>query len=147
VYPRCSRGPGQVVSWANVVTPKTGDALKAMLGDLATFASGGLNEDEVARTRSQARGELVGVYESVEGIAGHLAADASLGLPPDWEAQASQKRDAATKGDLDALAKRFYDPANAIVVVVGPRVRVQPLIDGTGLGAPELRDAEGNLAK
>jgi len=143
-----SRGPGQVVSWANVVTPKTGDALKAMLADLSEFASGGLTEDEVERTRSQARSELVGVYESVEGISAHLAANASLGLPPDWEAQASQRRDSATKADLDPLARAFYDPAHAIVVVVGPRARVQPLLEGVGVaGAPEMRDAEGNLVK
>jgi predicted Zn-dependent peptidase len=142
-----SRGTGQVVSWANVVTPKTGDALKAMLGDLATFAAGGLEGEEIERTRSQARGELVSVYESAEGIAGHLAADASLGLPPDWEAQASQKRDAAQKTELDALAKRFYDPADAIVVVVGPMAKVQPLIDAVGLPPPEIRDAQGNVVK
>lgn len=142
-----SRGPGQVVSWANVVTDRTGDALKAMLADLGTFASGGLSEDEVERTRWQARGELVGVYESVEGIAGHLAADASLGLPPDWEAQASQKRDAAGKSELDALARQFYDPTEAIIVVVGPRARIQPMIEATGLPAPEFRDAEGNVLK
>lgn len=142
-----SRGPGQLVSWANVVTDKTGDALTAMLADLAKFASGGLSEDEVARTRSQARGELVSVYESVEGIAGHLAADASLGLPPDWQAQASQKRDAATKPELDALAKQFYDPGDAIIVVVGPRARIQPMIDTLGLPAPEIRDADGNVIK
>jgi predicted Zn-dependent peptidase len=142
-----SRGTGQVVSWANVVTAKTGDALKAMLGDLSSFAAGGMNEEEVGRTRSQARGELVSVYESVEGIAGHLAADASLGLPPDWEAQASQKRDAAQKPELDALAKRFYDPAEAIVVVVGPLAKVQPMINAIGLPAPEIRDAQGNVVK
>ncbi|HXX66606.1 MAG TPA: pitrilysin family protein [Polyangiaceae bacterium] len=142
-----SRGPGQVVSWANVVTDKTGDALKAMLADLGTFASGGLNEDEVERTRWQARGELVGVYESVEAIAGHLAANASLGLPPDWEAQATQKRDAAGKPELDALARQFYDPTDAIIVVVGPRSRIQPMIETAGLPAAEIRDAEGNVVK
>ncbi len=140
-----SRGPGQVVSWANVVTDKTGDALAAMLGDLSKFAEGGLTDDEVQRTRSQARGELVSVYESVEGIAGHLAADASLGLPPDYEASASKARDAAEKPELDALAARFYDPKDAIVVVVGPRARVQPMIDKLGMPAPELRDAQGNV--
>lgn len=142
-----SRGPGQLVSWANVVTDKTGDALKAMLADLTTFASGGLSEDEVERTRSQARGELVGVYESVEGIAGHLGADASLGLPPDWQAQASQKRDAAAKPELDALAKQFYDPSDAIIVVVGPRGRIQPMIEAIGLPPPEIRDADGTVVK
>jgi zinc protease len=142
-----SRGPGQVVSWANVVTDKTGEALKAMLADLDTFASGGLTDDEAARTRSQARGELVSVYESVEGIAGHVAADASLGLPADWQARSSRMRDSATKADLDALAKQFYAPDGGIIVVVGPRKRVQPLIDPLGLPTPEVRDAEGNPVK
>jgi zinc protease len=142
-----SRGPGLVVSVANVVTDKTGDALGAMLEDLKQFANGGLTDDEVSRTRSQARGELVGAYESVEAIAGRLAADQSLGLPPDWEAKASDKRDRAQKPGLDALAKQFYEPADAILVVVGPRQRVEPLLDKLGLPAAEIRDAVGALVK
>ncbi len=142
-----SRGAGQVVAWANVVTDKTGDALAAMIDDLHKFAEGGLTEDEVNRTRSQARGELVSVYQSNEGIAGHLAADASLGLPADWQAKSSERRESAQKAELDALAKKFYDPSSAILVVVGPRTRVQPMIDKLGLPPPEVRDAEGNVAK
>ncbi|HEX4446420.1 MAG TPA: pitrilysin family protein [Polyangiaceae bacterium] len=140
-----SRGPGQVVAWANVVTDKTGDAMAAMLADLKKFADGGLTGDEVDRTRSQSRGELVSVYQSNEGIAGHLAADASLGLPADWEARSSEKREGAQKADLDALAKQFFDPTDAILVVVGPRAKVQPQIDKLGLPPPEVRDAQGNL--
>jgi predicted Zn-dependent peptidase len=142
-----SRGPGQVVSWANVVTDKTGDALAAMLDDLRKFASGGLTPDEVLRTRSQARADLVDVYESVEAMAGHLGADASLGLGPDYEAKAAKVRDEADKPLLDRLAKQFYDPDGAVLVVVGPRARVQPQIDPLGLPAPEIRDAEGNVVK
>jgi zinc protease len=142
-----SRGPGQLVAWANVVTDKTGDALQAMLADLQKFAEGGLTQDEVERTRSQARGELVSAYQSVEGIAGHLSADASLDLPPDWEATSSAKREGAEKPELDALARQFYDPTDAIIVVVGPRARVQPQIDKLGLPPPEMRDAEGNVTK
>ncbi len=142
-----SRGPGQVVAWANVVTDKTGDALAAMLADLQKFANDGLTVDEVDRTRSQARGELVSVYQSNEGIAGHLAADASLGLPPDWQATSSAKREAAQKPELDALAKQFFDPTDAIIVVVGPRARVQPMIEKLGLPPAEIRDAEGNVTK
>jgi predicted Zn-dependent peptidase len=139
-----TRGPGQLVAWANVVTDKTGDALAAMLADLRKFADQGLTEDEVARTRSQARGELVSVYQSVEGVAGHLAADAALGLGPDYQAKAAQTRDDAQKAQLDSLAK-LYAPEDAIVVVVGPRGRVQPLIDKLGFPPPEMRDAEGNV--
>jgi predicted Zn-dependent peptidase len=140
-----SRGPGQVVAWANVVTDKTGDAMAAMLDDLKKFAEGGLTPDEVERTRSQARGELVSIYQSNEGIAGHLAANASLGLPPDWAAKSSEMREKAQKADLDALAKQYYDPTDAILVVVGPRAKVQPQIDKLGLPPPEMRDGQGNV--
>jgi zinc protease len=142
-----SRGAGQVVSWANVVTDKTGDALAAMLADLHKFADGGLTDDEVERTRSQARGDLVNTYETVEAIAGHLAADASLGLAADNQSKASQARDAADKGLLDRLAKQYYDPTDAILVVVGPRARLKPMLDKLGLPAPEIRDAEGLVVK
>jgi zinc protease len=142
-----SRGPGQLVSWANVVTDKTGEALGALVDDLAAFAKTGMTNDEVQRTRSQARGELVGAYESVESIAGHLAMDASLGLGPDWAAKYSAKRDLADKAQLDALANRFYDPTNAVLVVVGPSSKVSPMIEKLGLPKPELRDAEGNRLK
>jgi predicted Zn-dependent peptidase len=139
-----TRGPGQIVAWANVVTDKTGDALAAMLADLRKYADGGLTDDEGARTRSQAREELVGVYQSVEGIASHLAADAALGLGPDHEAKAAQARDEAQKVQLDALAK-LYSPEEGIVVVVGPRARVQPMIDKLGFPPPEMRDAQGTI--
>jgi predicted Zn-dependent peptidase len=138
-----SRGVGQMVSWANVVTNKTGEAMKAMLADLSAFADQGMTEEEVDRTRSQARGELVATYQSDEGIAAHLAADASLGLPPDWSSRAAKLRDDAPKATLDALAKEFYDPRSAIVVVVGPRASVGPMLVDAGLPTPEMRDADG----
>jgi predicted Zn-dependent peptidase len=139
-----SRGTGQIVAWANVVTDKTGDALAAMLADLRKFADGGLTDDELERTRSQARADLVGVYESVESVAGHLAANAALGLGADYEAKAALARDEAPKTELDAQAK-LYAPDDGIVVVVGPRPRVQPMIDKLGFPAPEMRDADGNV--
>jgi predicted Zn-dependent peptidase len=142
-----SRGPGVVVASANVATDKTGEALAAMLADLRRFATGGLTDDEVNRTRSQARAALVSAYESVESVSGLLAADASLGLGPDYEAQASRARDDAPRTLLDALARRYFSPDGAVLLVVGPRARVQPQLDKAGLPAPEMRDAQGNVIR
>jgi predicted Zn-dependent peptidase len=142
-----SRGPGQVVAWASVVTEKTGEALGAMLGDLHQFASGGLSDDEIARSRSQGRAALVGSYETVQGIASKLGGDAGLGLGPDFEARASRARDEAQRPQLDALAKRFYAPEDAILVVVGPRARIQPMLDKLGLPPAEVRDADGEVVR
>ena len=65
------------------------------------------------------------------------------GLPADWAARSARLRDEATKPALDALAKEFYDPAGAIVVVVGPSATLLPMLADVGLPAPEMRDAEG----
>jgi len=140
-----SRGPGQVVAWADVVTNKTGEALDAMLSDLRQFAASGLTDDEVERTRSQSRADLVSAYETVEGIAGRLAGDAGLGLGADFEAKASEARDAAQKADLDALARQYFAPEDAVLVVVGPRATVEPMLEKLGLPAPQIRDAAGNV--
>ena len=142
-----SRGPGQVVVWANVATDKTGDALSAMLADLRKFAAEGMTDDEIDRARAQAREELVGVYESVDGIAGHLAADAALGLEPDYEAKAALVRQQAQRPQLDLLASRFYAPDPSLVVVVGPRSRIEAMVDKFGWPAPEIRDAVGAVVR
>ena len=136
-----------IITGAAVRTDATGDALGAMLADLKTFADGGLTDDEVAKSRSQARGELVSTYESLEHMAGQLAGNASLGLPPEWEVKSSQRLEAATKDDLGRLAKQYFAPDGAIIVVVGPRARVQTQLDKLGLPAPEIRDATGNILK
>jgi predicted Zn-dependent peptidase len=140
-----SRGIGQVISYASVVTEKTGDALVAMVTDLKKFASDGMSDVEVDRTRSQARQDLVSTYESVESVARRLATNASLGLPRDADSERSRACDAAGKADLDRLAARLYNPADGLILVVGPREKVAPLLVASGLPTPELRDAEGNV--
>ena len=138
-----SRGPGLVLSSADVVTDKTGEAVDAMMGDLRKFADGGLTDAEVDKTRSEARADLVSAYEMVERISGHLASDASLGLPADYEATLAKARDAAPKADLDAVAKRLYSPDGAMLVMVGPKAKLQAVIETLHLPPPSIRDEEG----
>ncbi len=140
-----TRGVGQIVAWAGVFTDKTGEALKALLDDIDDLAKKGLTLDEIEKTRWQARAEMVEAYESVGSAAGRLAQAASLGLGPDYDARASVARDVATGPDLNKLAAKYFDPREAIVVVVGPRAKIEAAITAAGLPAPQLRDADGNV--
>jgi zinc protease len=142
-----SRGAGMVTATAAVHTEKTGDALKAMLADLDAFAKDGLTADEMHKTRSQARGELVQVFETLQGAVARLALDASLGLPPDYERTASERRDSATREDLARLAASYFSSREAVIVIVGPRAQIESAISAAGLPAPEIRDADGNVRK
>jgi predicted Zn-dependent peptidase len=140
-----SRGVGMAIASAGVFTPKTGDAIKAMLADMAAYAKTGPTDAEAERSRSQARSEAVEEYESVHAIAGVLAANAALGLAPDFEGDELKRRDAATRDDLARLAATYLDPAHSIVVIVGPRGVAAQAAKDSGLPAPEARDSDGNV--
>ncbi len=139
-----SRGVGEIVASSSVVTDKSGDALKAMIADMKTFADKGFTGDEVAKTQSQTRADLVGDYEEVEKVASLLASDAAMALGPDYEAKASLARDHMKKADLDNLAKLYFQPADDVVILVGPKDVLLPAIQSAGLPPPELCDADGN---
>jgi predicted Zn-dependent peptidase len=142
-----TRGVGAFVATAAVITEKTTDALKAMLGDVDIFARNGLTDAEVEKTRSQSRAELVETFEGVDRVAAQLALDASLGLGPDFQQTSALRKSQATKPDLDAAVASHLDAKNALVVVVGPRAKLEAPLRALGYTDIQLRDAEGNLPK
>ncbi len=140
-----TRGPGAFVASASVFTDKTGPALTALLGDVDAYARNGLTDAEVDKTRSQSRAELVETFEGVDRVAAQLAMDASIGLGPDYERSTATRKDAASKAELDAVARATFDPKAAIVVVVGPRATLEPSLHALGYVDIQFRDAEGAL--
>ena len=139
-----NKGTGIFSAQAAVHTEHTGDALKAMLADVEAIAREGLTDEEVEKTRLIARGELVESFESVEPAARRLARNAGVGLPPDHEAKASAALDRATKDDLRKLAASHVDPARSIIVIVGPRAKIQPQLEAIGIKALESSGPEGD---
>jgi zinc protease len=129
---------------AAVHTEHTGEALKAMLADIEALAREGLTDEEVEKTRLIARGELVDAFESVDAAARRLARNAGVGLPADHEAKAATALDRATKDDLRKLAAAHVDPKNAIIVIVGPRAKIQPQLEKLGITSVETSGPEGD---
>jgi predicted Zn-dependent peptidase len=134
---------GYFVAQAAVQTAHTGDALKAMLADVEAYAKEGPTDDEVAKTRLLARADLVEAYETVDAAAHRMARYAGVALPADQDATASGKMYAATKTDLAALAKKYLEPTNALVVIVGPRAKIAPQLEGIGIKNLDTTGPEG----
>ncbi|AKV02096.1 zinc protease [Labilithrix luteola] len=139
-----TRRPGMFAAEAAVHTEHTGEALKAMLVDIEELAKGGLTKEEVEKTRLLARGELVESFEAVEAAARRLARNAGVGLGPDHEAKASALLYGATKADLDKLAAEHIDVKNGIVVIVGPRAKLEPQLKAIGITKIEASGPEGD---
>jgi predicted Zn-dependent peptidase len=138
-----TRGKGIFTAQAAVHTEHTGDALKAMIKDLEALAASGLTEEEVEKTRLIARSELVESFESVEAAARRLARNAGVGLPPDHEPRNSLATDRATPEALKMAAAAHVDPSNAVIVIVGPRTKIQPQLEAIGIKAIETSGPEG----
>jgi predicted Zn-dependent peptidase len=139
-----NRGRGLFSAQAAVQTEHTGDALKAMLADVEAVAREGLTDEEVEKTRLIARSQLVEAFESVEAAASRLARNAGVGLPADHEAKASAVLDRATKDELRRLAASHVDPRGAIVVIVGPRAKIQPQLEKLGITTLVTSTPEGD---
>ncbi len=138
-----SKGQGMFAAQAAVHTEHTGDALKAMLADIDALAREGLTDEEVEKTRLIARGELVESFEGASAAARRLGRNAGIGLPPDHETKASAALDAATKDDLKQLAARHVDAKDAIIVIVGPRAKIEPQLKALGITTLTASGPEG----
>jgi predicted Zn-dependent peptidase len=128
-----SRAPGMFVAQAAVHTEHTGDALKAMLADIDSLTRDGLTDEEVEKTRLIARGELVEAFEGASSAARRFARNAGAGLLPDHDNRAGLALDAATKEELKRLAAAHVDAKDAIVVIVGPRAKIEPQLSAIGI--------------
>lgn len=133
-----ARGPGMFVAQASVETSKTGEATKALLADVAAYATDGPTSEEAEKTRLVGRAELVEGYEGVASAAARLARMAGIGEAPDYEARAAKLRDGATVEALKKVAREHLDPARAAIVIVGPKDKVLPQIEPLGLGPVEV---------
>lgn len=132
-----SRGAGVFVAQAAVETKKTGEAVKALLEDVAAYAKDGPTDEEAEKTRLVARADLVEAYEGVSATSARLARLAGIGLPAGHEALSAKARDEAPVDKLRALAKAWLDPTEGTVLVVGPKAQVVPALDAVGLKGVE----------
>jgi zinc protease len=138
-----TRMKGSFIASAAVHTEHTGDALKAMIADVEGMAKGGLNDEEVDKTKKLARADLVEAFEGVANATSRLARNAGLGLSPDHEAIKAKLTARADKGMLAKLAASYIDPKDSIIVIVGPRAKIEPQLKAIGITALESTGPEG----
>ena len=135
---------GLFVANAAVVTEHTGEAVKAMLTDIEGMKKGGLTDDEVERTKKLARAELVESFETVTAAAARLARNAGVGQAVDNEATRAKLIARADKAQLSKLAGDYLDLSGAVIVIVGPKAKIEPQLKAVGITATESATAEGD---
>jgi predicted Zn-dependent peptidase len=138
-----TRGVGPFVASSAVFTNVTAPALREMLAEIDKMAASGLTDDEYKKVRARDLTDLIETNETLGSLVGRLSSLGILGLGYEHDAQASQARQAASKAELDALAKRYLDTSKMSIIIVGPKDQVLPQLKTLGMDDPEMWSVEG----
>ena len=131
--------PGPFVAGAAVQTDATAPALVEFMKELEAIREP-IPEEEVALARNFLAMRYPAGFQSVAGIAGRLADVIQYGLPADYFNEYTDRVLAVTREDVERVARRYIDPENVVIVIVGDRSAVEDEVRALGLG--ELRVLE-----
>ena len=138
-------GAGPFLVASAVFAEKTGPAIKEVLSELEALRRDGPTEEELALAKESLRLAMPGRFEGVADVAAAVADLVVYDLPLDEYEKRPQHIDAVTAADVKRIAVDYFSPDAMTIIVVGDPKTVLPQLDALGLGAPEMRDAWGNL--
>ena len=130
---------GAFMAGAAVQTDATGPALHEFMKELRAIREG-VSDAEVERARNYLAMRFPAGFQSVAGIAQELADVVRFGLPADDFNHFTDRVLAVTRQDVERVARKYIDPENLVIVVVGDRARIEEQVRAEELG--EIRFLE-----
>jgi zinc protease len=128
---------GPFTATANVQTDATGPSLVEFMNELRAIREG-VREDEVALARNFLASRFPGGFESVSDIAGQLGDIVMYDLPHDYFNHYVDRVLEVTRADVERVARRYIDPDNIAIVVVGDRNAIEEQIRRLDLGPLQI---------
>jgi predicted Zn-dependent peptidase len=136
------RGPSAIIAQADVFTKDTAPALAEFMKELDGIRSP-VSDEELGKAKALERQSLVQQMQSAFFLAAILGNLVETGLPADTYRKLDAELAKLSIPDLQRAAEKYIHPKYATIVVVGDLTKIRPAIEKLGLGAIELRDAEG----
>jgi zinc protease len=90
---------------------------------------------------------LPGLFETSNQVVSSFTSVYVYDLGLDYFTKYAQQVGAVTSEAVHDVARRYLVPGKMIVVAVGDRGKIGPQLGKLGLGATEIRDADGNVKK
>lgn len=138
-------GAGPFSAGGAIFADKTSPAIGELFKEIGRITSSEVTTDELADAKEHIKLALPGRFETVGEVTDALEELAVYDLPLDEYATLSKRVDAVTAADVKKAAVAHLHPSTLRVVVVGDRKKLETGLEELKLGAPELRDAFGDL--
>ncbi|GAB3427586.1 insulinase family protein [Massilia solisilvae] len=140
---RYDRTPGPFSIAGSVRTDVTGPSVSEIFKEVARMRDEPMAGTELAGARNSQILSLPVQFETNESIGASLADLFVFGLPADYYQQLPARYAAVTAQQAQQAARKYLVPEKMVVVAVGDRAKIAPQLDALKLGAPELRDSDG----
>jgi zinc protease len=124
----------------------TDSALTEVINEIRQYAYSGIKADEINFMRSSIGQSDARNYETGTQKAAFIGRMLEYNLPADYVTRQNQIRNAITKKEIDAIAKKYLDIDKMNIVLVGDKKKILPDLQKFGYEIVEL-DAEGNVMK
>jgi zinc protease len=124
---------GPFFATAAVQTAMTAPALTEFMNELRAIREP-IPDAEIALARNFLAARFAGGFESVAGIAARLGDLVLYDLPLDYYNGYVDRIRAVTRADVERVARRYIDPDNVAVIVVGDRAVIEEPIRRLELG-------------
>jgi zinc protease len=134
-YARKERGPFFIRTHTKNET--TLETLRLLLKELERVRDEGVSQEELEAARAYQTGSFPLGLETPAQIASHLLEQELYGLPEDYLETYLKQLGAVTLEEVNQLAKRFFNPDNMVIVLVGKASEILPQV--MSLGEVELR--------
>jgi zinc protease len=119
--------------------------VREVFAQLKRVTTSPIAADELKRARGSLTQSLPGLFETNEATAGAFADLFAYDLPLDYYLGLPLQFDAVTVPALEALARRYLDPAGVVLVVVGDGKKLERALLPLGLGPIEVWPIAGTL--
>ena len=123
---------GTFAATAQVRNAVTADAAAEILNELKRIRSEPVPEQEVRLQRNYLAGNFLIGLESQERTAGRFQDIDLYGLPADYYKHFAERLTAVTPDVASALARRYINPVDAVIIVVGEAKEVLPQLKRLG---------------
>jgi zinc protease len=139
------RSQGYFAVGGGIRTDATAPAVAEIFKEIRRMIDTSMTDAELALAKDSQSRSLPGMFEASNEAAGALAEIFLYDLPADYYAKLPERLSAVTATDTEAVAKKYLQPEQMILICVGDRATIEPELKKLELGAIEIRDADGKI--
>jgi zinc protease len=141
------RGAGPFVVSSGVRTDVTAPAVAEVFREIRRMVETPVTQDEFTVARDALVLSLPGRFETAAQEVAAYSTVFLYDLGTDYYARLPMLFSGVGLEDVRAVAKKYLAPERMITVAVGDRAKIEPELSKLGLGAMEIRDADGGVKR